>query len=78
MAHGYPRTLAPHSTVTELASELFGTCKRDSGDIIENTVVCLHDWVSFVWNTDWVLDQPILRKNVVNLKSQFRFLHESL
>lgn len=54
-------TLGPWLNIvpwTELASELFGTFKRDSGDIIENTVVCLDDWVCFVWNTGWFLVSP--------------------
>ena len=43
---------------TELAGELFGTFKRDNGDIIENTIVCLADQVSFMWNTDWFSGSP--------------------
>lgn len=39
---------------TGLASELFGAVKRESREIVENTIVCLDDWVCFVWNTDYV------------------------
>lgn len=52
MAHGSLGPWFSISLLTELASELFGTFKRNSGNTIENTVVCLDDGVSFTWNTD--------------------------
>lgn len=52
MAHGTLRTLAQHIPVGIAGSELCGTFKRDTGDIIENTVVCLGGRVSFTLNTD--------------------------
>lgn len=40
-------------------------------DIIENTIVCLDEGVSFTWNTG--SSQPILRKNVIVSETSLNF-----